>query len=97
MEMIMATSRKVPSLNLIVLDMGMEAVTGFEILLKLDEYMIKIPVLAVSNYFNAAVYHRLVQLGCLEILFKPVRERILIDIIQKQLSARDEQDARHIQ
>jgi DNA-binding NtrC family response regulator len=97
MEMIMAAGRKGPSLNLIVLDMGIAAVTGFEMLLKLNENMIRIPVLAVSEYFNAEAYHRLLQLGCLEILFKPVRERMLVDIIQKHLAARHEQEARHKQ
>ena len=94
LEMIRAADRNERSLNLIVLDMGIKTVTGLEILQELNENMIQIPVLAVSEYFNAVAYHQLLQLGCLEILFKPVRERILIDIIQKQLNARHEQDAR---
>ena len=97
MGMIVAAGSLGPSLDLIMLDMGSEAIKGVEILLALNENMTDIPVLAISEYFNADSYHQMLQLGCLDILFRPVRERMLISIIQKQLNDRDERDARRKQ
>jgi DNA-binding NtrC family response regulator len=88
LDRIISQARALPSFDLILMDIDLATETSVEIFKKIIENNTNTPVLAVSGYFNAEMYHELLQSGCKEILFKPVREHVLADIIERALSVR---------
>ena len=74
-----------PPLDLILLDLELTTLPGVEIVRRMHAESVAIPVIAFSGYFNAMLYEELTRLGCFELLFKPVSERMLLDRIETAL------------
>ena len=69
-------------LDLILLDLELDTLPGTEIMRRMNEEAVVIPVIVFAGYFNATLYLELMRLGCSELLFKPVSERMLLDKIE---------------
>jgi DNA-binding response OmpR family regulator len=72
--------------DLILLDLELPGFPGIEIMRKLHEEKVAVPVMVVSGYFNAELYEELMSLGCRKILFKPVSEQVLLKRIEGVLT-----------
>ena len=77
-----------PLLDLILLDLELPTLHGAEIMRRLHEEAVATPVMIFSGFFNALLYQEVMRLGCLELLFKPVREQMLQDRIERALKQR---------
>jgi DNA-binding response OmpR family regulator len=85
LERLLGTSRHFPVLDLILLDLELPTLSAAEIVRRLRAEAVTTPVLAFSGFFNASVYEELMKLGCLELLFKPVSEQLLLERIERAL------------
>lgn len=77
--------RHLPRLDLVLLDLELPTLPGTEIVRRMREEEVAIPVLVFAGYFNAPLYEELMGFGCLELLFKPVSERLMLDAIERAL------------
>jgi DNA-binding response OmpR family regulator len=83
MDLITGSPRQHPLPDLILLDLDLATLSGAEIVRLASRQPAAIPVMAFSGFFDAPLYRELMMLGCLEILFKPVSERLLLEKIEE--------------
>lgn len=70
-------------IDLIITDIQMPGLSGLDLIDKINELEIKIPVLVITSYGNSKLYRMLKQRGCLEYLSKPIEESDLIRRVDK--------------
>lgn len=76
-----------PPFDLVLLDMDLPSLSGLEIMRKLHGMKITVPIIVISGHVPTDIYKELLVLGCLDIFFKPVSEKILVarvtELLQK--------------
>lgn len=81
-----AESNRTP-FDLVLLDMDLPSLSGIEIMRKLHGMKITVPVIVISGHIPTDIYKELLALGCTDIFFKPISEKILIarvtELLQK--------------
>jgi DNA-binding response OmpR family regulator len=85
LERILCSDNKLPPFDLILLDLELPTLCGVEIMRRLHQEAVAIPVLVISGYFNAERYEELMRLGSIDILFKPVSEQMLLERVEEVL------------
>ncbi len=76
---------EVEKFDLLLLDLLMPEVDGFEVLRKLKERNIKIPIIIISADIQEATKELCYELGALEFLNKPPSKTELLDAIENVL------------
>ena len=87
----MASARKMFSLlekkrpNIILIDMEMPEMNGFEAIAKLNEHpeWNDIPVLMLTGWCDESVKARALELGVCDIIVKPCKLTLLLDAVEK--------------
>lgn len=78
--------KDIPPVDLVLTDINMPDMDGFEVLQKIQELNPKIPVYMVSAYESPEFRIRAEQLGAARFLSKPVDFHLLTDMLRKDLS-----------
>lgn len=71
--------------DLIILDLMMPGISGFDILKHMHEQSIQIPTLVVSAYKDEGYEQKVKELGALEYFTKPFDQKDLIESIKEHL------------
>ncbi len=74
-------------IDLIITDLIMPWIGGFELLKQMDRKNIKIPVLVTTAYGDEETRKRLIKLGCCSILEKPFLPEKLMEEIKKVINS----------
>lgn len=85
LAMILEAERVPPPFDLILLDMDIPTLSGVEILITLHGMKINVPAIVISGHVPTDLYIELMELGCLDIVFKPISEQNLIAMVKKLL------------
>jgi DNA-binding NtrC family response regulator len=73
------------SYDLVLCDIKMKSLTGFQVLEDIKINHPKIPVIILTGYVDDKMIEEAINLGCKDFLFKPLRKKILIERINKAL------------
>jgi len=76
-------AREHPEISLILMDIKMPDMDGFEATRLIREFLPNIPIIAHTAYAMAAEINRALAAGCNEVLTKPIRREELLRIIHK--------------
>jgi FixJ family two-component response regulator len=80
----------------IVLDLRMPGMSGIELLQRLREEMIDIPVIIISGHADVPTAVRGMKLGAVDVLQKPVEATVLIEAIRRSLDLSVALHRRHL-
>jgi FOG: CheY-like receiver len=69
------------SIDLLLLDMKMPMMSGFEAVRKIRENDDKLPIIAQTAYAMAGDKERIILAGCNDYIAKPIKENVLFDKI----------------
>lgn len=69
------------AIDLLLLDMKMPMMSGFEALQKIRENDEKLPIIAQTAYAMAGDKERIILAGCNDYISKPIKENVLFDKI----------------
>jgi CheY-like chemotaxis protein len=72
--------------DLILLDLGMPGMNGYETFKAIREKGIETPIFAITAFATAEAQEKTTQLGFQEFLTKPLRETVLMDAVQNYFS-----------
>ena len=78
-------SRVLPDLDLILMDMKMPGMTGYEATRKIREFDTKIPIIAQTAYAMMGDKEKILSAGCNDYVAKPIDENELIGKMQMYL------------
>ena len=82
------TIRKVkedPDINLVLMDVKMPEINGWDATRKIREFNINIPIIATTAYALTGDKEKSLEAGCNDYLAKPIRQDDLLNIISKNL------------
>ena len=74
-----------PRIDLVLMDIKMPLMNGYEATKLIKEFMPDIPVIAVTAYSTEADKNKAFTCGCTDFLSKPFKSEMLIAKINKQL------------
>jgi DNA-binding NtrC family response regulator len=75
------------SYDLVLCDIKMKSLTGLEVLKEIKKNHPNIPVIILTGYVDDKMIEEANNLGCKDFLFKPLRKKFLIEIINKALES----------
>jgi|GEM_PF-4897091 len=73
--------------DLVLLDLELASFPASELLRRLRAAAVTAPIIVLSGFFNAQLYDELTRLCCVEVLFKPVSEQLLLATMTRVLAA----------
>ena len=71
--------------DLILMDLKMPIMNGFEATRKIKEKHKNIPIIAITSYSNEMSQDDAIEAGCDDYITKPVRIKVLLDVLDKHL------------
>ncbi len=77
--------KKNDAIDIILMDMQMPELNGYEATLKIKEFCPKMPIIAVTAFALAGDREKILEAGCDNYLSKPVKVNVLYEMIQKYL------------
>jgi signal transduction histidine kinase/CheY-like chemotaxis protein len=77
--------KKTPEIKLVLMDIKMPVLSGFDATYKIREFNTSIPIIAQTAYTEVDEIDRAKESGCNEVITKPIDRKILIDVIKKYL------------
>ncbi len=86
LDMILAAKKSKAPIDLLITDIQMSGFSGLDLLDKLKESSIEVPVLAITAYGNRQIYSELARRGCKDYMDKPLAEQELISRIRNLLN-----------
>ncbi len=86
LDMILAAKKSKAPIDLLITDIQMSGFSGLDLLDKLKESSIEVPVLAITAYGNRKIYSELARRGCNDYMDKPLAEQELISRIRNLLN-----------
>ncbi len=86
LDMILAAKKSKAPIDLLITDIQMSGFSGLDLLDKLKESSIDVPVLAITAYGNRQIYSELARRGCKDYMDKPLAEQELISRIRNLLN-----------
>lgn len=78
-------SRKESSIDLVLMDIQMPGIDGFEATEKIKSFLPDVPVIAQTAYSSGLEQKRIKAAGCSDYLTKPINQQHLLDIIDSYL------------
>ena len=84
----MCTNGNVP--DLVIMDLKMPVMDGFEATKKIKEVQQNIPIIAHSAYVLNQEKEKAIALGCSDFIPKPVRQEQLLNIVSKYIAQAEE-------
>ena len=69
--------------DLVITDMIMKPITGLDVLKKIKTDYPHIPVIILTGYLDDKMMEQIKQIGCEDLLIKPIRKTILNQAIEK--------------
>jgi len=73
------------SIDIILMDMQMPEMNGYEATQKIKEFWPDMPIIAVTAFALAGDREKMLDAGCDDYLSKPVKVNVLYEMIQKYL------------
>ncbi|MDZ7744008.1 MAG: response regulator [Bacteroidota bacterium] len=74
-----------PEISLVLMDMKMPVMDGYEATTKIREFNKDIPVIALTAYALEGDKEKALEAGCNDYLSKPMKQSVLIECINKYL------------
>jgi PAS domain S-box-containing protein len=74
-------ARKDNTFNLVLLDIRLPDIEGFDVAKKIREFRPKLPIIAQTAYASENYKKRCAQVGCVDYLAKPIRQEDLLEAI----------------
>jgi two-component system, cell cycle response regulator DivK len=84
-EVLEACNKNLP--DIILMDMKMPLMTGYEAVSKIREFNTRLPIIAQTAYAMIGDKDKILTIGCNDYLSKPIDEDTLIDMMQKYLGS----------
>lgn len=78
-----ALCKQHPEIGLILMDIKMPVMDGLEATRLIREFMLDIPIIALTAYAQTGDEHKMIKAGCNEYLAKPISREALLDLINK--------------
>lgn len=76
--------RNTPDINLVLMDIKMPEMDGYEITRQIRQFNKKVVIIAQTAYGLTGDREKALEAGCDDYISKPINQRLLIDLIQKQ-------------
>ena len=76
--------------DLLICDMNLPVLTGIELIQKMHEVGVMLPIVAVTGGATAEIIHNLKVNGCTSVVTKPFDTHLIIEIIEEILSSPDD-------
>lgn len=74
-----------PNINLVLMDLKMPVMDGYEATSKIKSIRNNIPVIAQSAYVSNGENEKAIEAGCSDYLSKPINKKLLFDLILKHI------------
>jgi CheY-like chemotaxis protein len=74
-----------PDISLVLMDLKLPVINGFEVTKKIKSINEQVPIIAVTSYSGIDDSQKALQAGCNDFIMKPVNKTVLFDVIGKYI------------
>jgi len=77
--------RSIPNIDLILMDLRMPVMTGYEATMEIRKFFTKLPIIAQTAYAMPGDNEKALAAGCDDYVSKPIKKQVLMEKIEKYL------------